>query len=173
MKNKIILGVVLVLAYLFISRETVIDKLMDVDFPISVTQESGIQFYDPEHYSTVDMADQPEMGLVSVVYLYKASCKSCQVFDKNLNKLVGLRPDVAVTKIPGPGIGRYKATYMGEKLNVRFLPFIMIFDREGKLVVSDEGEKHEGYDLFYEWLNDEVDRKNVQLKEEWIRKQAS
>lgn len=173
MKNKVFLVVLFVVVFLFISRETVVDKLMEVEYPISTTQNSGIQFYDPERSSTVDMADQSENGLVSVVYLYKSSCKSCQVFDKNLAKLVRFRPDIAVAKIPGPGIGQYYANYMGEKLNVRFLPFIMIFDREGNLIASDDGEKHDGYDLFYEWLREEVDRKNAQLKEEWAHKQTS
>lgn len=170
MKNKIFLVILICFIAWFVSRETVIDKLMAVEFPITITQNSGIRFYDPEYHSTVDMADQPETGLASIVYLYKASCKSCQIFDKNLSKFVRFRPDVAVTKIPGPGIGRYNAAYMGEKLNVRFLPFIMIFDRNGKLLASDSGETHEGYDLFYEWLQEEVDRKNAQLKEEWEQK---
>jgi len=173
MKKKIFLIIFVGIVYLFFSRETDVDKLMDVQFPITISEGSGIQFFDPEKQSTVDMADQLEQGLVTVVYLYKSTCKSCQIFDTNLNKLVSFRPDVAVTKIPGPGIGRYKAKYMGEKLNVRFLPFIMIFDRDGRLVSSDNGENHEGYDLFYEWLQEEVDRKNAQLKEEWIRSKQS
>jgi len=173
MKIKIILGIVLVVIYLFVSSETEVDKLMDVEFPISIKEQSGIQFYDPEYNSIVDMADQLERGLVSVVYLYKASCKSCQIFDKNLAKLVSLRPDISVTKIPSPGIGRYRANYMGEKLNVKFLPFVMIFDREGKLIAADNGKIYQGRGLFHEWLNEEVDRKNDQLKEEWLRNRSS
>ena len=173
MKSKILLVTLIVIGMFFTLRETLMDKLMEVEFPISIKEGSGIQFYDPKRNSTADVADQLEHGLVTVVYFYKSSCKSCQIFDTNLNKMVSFRPDIAVTKIPGPGIGGFNAAYMGKELNIRFLPFIMIFDREGKLVAEDNGDKHEGYDLFYEWLEEEVDRKNAQLKEEWIRNQKS
>lgn len=173
MKNKIVLVFLIGIVVWFINRETVIDKLMAVEFPIATTQKSGIQFYDPERYETVDMAEQIEKGVVTLVHLYKTSCRGCTVLNTNIDKLVRFRPDVAVTKIPAPGVANYKATYMGEKLNVKFLPFVMIFDREGKLVASDDGEKHEGFDLFYEWLQEEVDRKNSQLKEDWERKRNS
>ena len=172
MKNKILLIVIVGVVFWFVSRETMMDKLMDVQFPIVAKQESGIQFYDPEPGSTVDVADQLERGLVTMVYFYNDNCRGCQIFDTNLNKLVKLRPDIAVTKMPVGKVG-YKVRYMGEKLNAKNLPFIMIFDKNEKLLVSDNGDEHEAYTTFYEWLQEEVDRKNTQLKEEWLQSKQS
>lgn len=172
MKNKILLVVIVGVVFWFVNRETMMDKLMDVQFPIVAKQESGIQFYDPEPGSTVDVVEQLERGLVTMVYFYNSKCKSCQIFDTNLKKLVQLRPDIAVTKMPVEKI-KYKVRYMGEKLNVKNLPFIMIFNKNEKLLVSDNGDEHEAYTTFYEWLQEEVDRKNVQLKEEWEQKRNS
>ena len=71
MKNKIVLVILIGIVAWFVNRETVIDKLMAVEFPIATTQGSGIQFYDPERYDIVDMADQTERGVVTLIHLYK------------------------------------------------------------------------------------------------------
>lgn len=173
MKNKFLILIAIVAAIWHFAYESTMDKLMKVEYPIAVQSGSGEQYYDPKRYSVVDMDDMREPGLVTLVHLYKKGCRGCETLNNNIGKLVQYRPDVAVLQIPAPGMANYTANYKGEKLNVKFLPFVMIFDREGNLLASDDGKEHEGFDLFYEWMQEEVDRKNEQIRDEWMQKKSS
>ena len=173
MNNKFLILIVVAAAIWHFAYESTMDKLMKVEYPIAVQESSGEQYYDPERYSVVDMNDMSETGLVTLVHLYKKGCRGCEIFNSNLGKLMSLRPDIAVVQIPTPGVANYNATYKGEKLNIKSVPFVMIFDQEGNLLASNDGDERHGVELSIEWLNEEVDRKNKQLKEEWEQKKAS
>ena len=172
--NKVI-GIILVLGigYWIFGHETVVDRLMDVEHPIQATEASGVQYYDPEPGSVFDMADLAEPGLITVVHLYKPSCRGCKIMDKELDKLLSIRPDIAIRQVPSPGVIGYQAVSQGEELNVNFVPFILVFDGTGQQLASDNGEENEGEDLLVDWLNSEVDRKNDELRAEWERKHSS
>ena len=169
MNNKFLILIV-VLAIWHFAYESTMDKLTQVEYPIVVQEGSGEQYFDPKPDSVVDMDEMKEAGLVTFVHLYKKGCRGCEILNSNLDKLMSLRPDIAVVQIPSPGVANYEARYKGEKLNINSVPFVMIFDREGNLLASDNGDERHGVELSIEWLNEEVDRKNKQLKEEWVEK---
>ena len=173
MNNKFLIIIVVIVAIWYLAYESVMDKLMKVEYPITVQEASGEQYYDPKRYSVVDMEDMRVSGLATVIHLYKKGCRGCEILNSNLGKLMSLRPDIAVVQIPSPWVVNYKATYKGNKLNIKSVPFVMIFDREGNLLASDDGKDRHGVDLSIEWLNEEVGRKNEQLREEWERKKSS
>ena len=157
----------------FLNRETLVDRLMHVNFPIATSINSGKQYYDPERNEMVDMSRLIEDGLVTVIHLSKSSCNGCKILNRNIDKLLSIRPDIAVVEIPAPGSVGYKAMNRGKELNVKFVPFILIYDKSGKLVAVNDGDKREGTDLFMEWINEEINRKNMQLRDGWVEKKFS
>lgn len=173
MKSKIIIIITLGIIFWFLNRETLVDKLMQADFPITASTKSGKQYYDPERNETVDMSRLIEDGLVTVIHLSKSSCNGCKIFNRNIDKLLLIRPDVAVVEVPAPGSVGYRATNRGKELNVKFVPFILIYDKTGKLVAVNDGDKREGTDIFMEWLSEEIDRKNTQLRDDWVKNKFS
>ena len=169
MKKNIVFVLIAVGIFFFIFQKNTIERLMDVEYPIVATDESGEKEFTPDRGSVVEMSDLIEPGLINIIHLYRSSCAGCQIMDSNIAKLLAIRPDVAVTLIPSPGVIGYQARSLGKVLEIQFVPFIIIFDRNGDQLAINDGENSAGTDFIYDWLNAEVDRINKQKREEWLR----
>ena len=172
MKKYLFLFVIAGVIFWLASKESMIDKLMAVEFPIQESEKVEVRLFEPERGSVVDMSALTSLGRITVVHLHKPSCRGCQIFTNNIAKLQSIRPDVAVTQVDSIA-GTYTPTNQGVDLNVKFVPFVLIFDETGKLLAADDGDEKEGRNLFSDWLNAEIDRKNKQMREEWERKRAA
>ncbi len=171
MKSLIIFVTIATAIYFFVTRETVIDRFMNVDYPTVVTEDSGVKEYTPERGKVVEMSDLAVSGLINIIHIYKPSCNGCKIMNRNIGKLLALRPDIAVTPVVSSSVVSYQARSLDEILNIKFVPFIIVFDRNGVQVAINDGDDRSGTDFVSDWLNAEVAKKNKQLKEEWLSKQ--
>lgn len=65
--------------------------------------------------------------------------------------------------IEAGALGRRKT---GAKYGVEIwsVPFVAIIGRDGKILDVDSQDSDSGSELLYDWINEEIDRKNAQLR---------
>jgi len=170
MKMSIVLLLIAAAIYLYEGEKTTIEKLMDVEYPIFISKDSGFQEYTPKEGAVINMAELIEPGHINIIHLYNPTCDGCTIMDNNLNKMLLIRPDIAITAVLSPHMVNYQAKIADRILNVKYVPFIIIYNRKGELVAVNDGDEREASALLYEWLNEEVRRKNKQNKKEWLQK---
>lgn len=160
MKNIVILMLAVGAIFWFIKSDSDINKLMEVDDSVVILSSSGINDVYPEPGSEIDADILSEYGVPTVIYLHMDSCDACKPVENAVNRLVSYRPDVAVKRLHvkyGYGLRLFSE---GENLWSTHSPFVVIYDKSGRLVSTDIGEgknkNYDGYHMLFEWTNAEA-----------------
>ncbi len=115
--------------------------------------QAGIIRANPKRPFCVD--EHIEQWLPTVIEFYADYCSSCRELNNYLRNFVKLRPDVAVRQIKLSNEWNTSVAWENYKLNIRSIPHVLIYGHDGKLIVQDNGNKKDGYDFIYKWMNDE------------------
>lgn len=98
-------------------------------------------------------------GRITVVVFHDATCEGCITLEHDLEDFHKLRPDVAIHKIRIPPAGKgYYTAISDYSWNIYMAPCVLIYDRNGKLLVADKAYDSPGHDLLYEWMTREAER---------------
>jgi len=162
MKKLLLVGVVGAILF-FVMHDSNMSELMDIDEPLVASENSGEFFIEPGRGDVIEMDDYVKQGLITVIHINDKSCDRCRYLNKFITQHLKFRPDIAVVQIPAPGVAGYSPEYRGKPMHVDFVPYILIFDREGNLMASDEKD-NAGEDLLRDWINEEVARQNKMLR---------
>ncbi|MCU7835287.1 MAG: hypothetical protein KZQ83_08530 [gamma proteobacterium symbiont of Taylorina sp.] len=135
---------VIVLAAVLLLSSYKIEKEID---PSKV----GIKYYDIEEVRFID--DLAEPGYVTIIELFADWCEACsQYLEREQNYIMKKNPRMAIRRID---ISRNNGIDIASKhfnLNIREIPYIMVFDEDGDIIADDADEKSSGskYVWYYE-----------------------
>lgn len=140
-----------------------VDSFVNSEY--AMAEGSGIREveFDTERY---DYTREVVEGAHTVLYFYSDSCYGCRLLHSQLPRFLVVRPDVAVRKFNLGARWSGDQAYNTYGLRIGKTPFIHVYDPEGNVIAADVGQKSEGFDFLYKWMN-------AELKKAWEREHAS
>ena len=159
MKHFLVVLLLAAGAIFFASRDAPVEQLM-IPVTGAVAARGGSSFVDiAPGKLPVTPSYLALPGLTTIVYFHDKTCANCIVMDRNVDDLLGLRPDVAVRKvsISVEGDAYYKAI-RDFQWKVYMSPSFIIFDQHGKMVAADDGTDDAGSELLIEWMTKEAEK---------------
>ena len=95
---------------------------------------------------------------ITVVDFYVDTCSGCRLLARHYKTFSRLRPDVAIRRIhmandwnPAWAKNRYGR-------EIRATPHVLILGPDGTVIAQDSGNRNEGFDLLYQWMNAELEK---------------
>ncbi|MGD2083777.1 MAG: hypothetical protein PVF91_12490 [Chromatiales bacterium] len=154
----ILLAVLIAAGAFFFLRETPLDRLMDADAAVA-SEPGSIARIDPAADGSTAVQDLAAPGRITVVEFHDRSCQACTVSRSNLEKLLNVRPDVAVRLVQ---VGDYGWRESGRKYGVEIwsVPHTVILEPDGRILAENTREEKAGSALLFEWINAEIAREN-------------
>lgn len=91
-------------------------------------------------------------GHYTIIVYHQKMCPDCRRLDRDLDRFLELRKDVAVRKIDlgDQWSGATTARDYGRK--IWWTPFIVIYDVDGKVIRADDGSKRVAWKLLRDWI---------------------
>ena len=148
-------------AYYYWKRPSKLDYLMKSKGPV-VPGKSGLAIVViPDDELPIFSDRLAILGVVTVLYFRDPNCSATASTDRDLAEFLKYRPDVAVRQIPmepSPHGGYLKAIH-DYRLNIWTSPFIVLFDKQGKILASDDKLESAADDLLYSWMYKTLDER--------------
>ena len=114
---------------------------------------------------SIDIQALAEPGLFTVVEFYTDTCPGCRQLGQQYRKFLTLRPDVAVRRVHLSDHWNPYTVSLLYGVDVAATPHVIIYNPQGSVVAADSGTDKRGFELLYQWLNDEY-------KKDWEQKRA-
>lgn len=108
-------------------------------------------------YSRVPILDRDYAvpGHYTIIEYRQKGCPECARLDRDLERFLALRKDVAVRKIDLAAHWSDQTTLRDFHRRVWFTPFVVIYGADGKQIRADDGGKRRAAYLLYDWLKSE------------------
>lgn len=153
-RRKLLLGVFLFGgAYYFWKRPSKMEYLVKSKAPVDPEKSGLVLVSIPEDELPIFSDRLAFRGLVTVLYFRDPNCPGVSILDRNLIDFLKYRPDVAVRQIAlEPSRNGYLKAIRGYRLNIWTSPFIVIFDKAGKVLASDNKLVSDGAELLDAWI---------------------
>ena len=153
-RRKLLLGVFLFGgAYYFWKRPSKMEYLVKSKAPVDPEKSGLVLVSIPEDELPIFSDRLAFIGLVTVLYFRDPNCPGVSILDRNLIDFLKYRPDVAVRQIAlEPSRNGYLKAIRGYRLNIWTSPFIVIFDKAGKVLASDNKLVSDGAELLDAWI---------------------
>lgn len=161
--KKIVFILFCIVAIYFIAGPSKLDTLMDEEMPFFRSSNSGFSDVDPDASQAKHIKDFSEPGLITVVEFFDEKCSACTTWMMpKLKTLNTVRPDVSIKLIH---MTKNYYRFWGEKygLDVPHIPFTVLLDKQGEIIVADDGQDDDGVNMLIEWIN-------AELKRDWEKK---
>lgn len=157
MKNILIILVIVVLIYKF-NKPDVIPMLMNTAHSAQVNSSSGIQDKSSVGGPGFNVSELSVYGQVTVVDFYVSKCPACKQLTKNHQRLLKVRPDLAIRRVRMKD--KWTSQWAQERydLDIKSTPHVIIFDAQGEVIIQDDGNYKGGYKYLFKWLNEELNR---------------
>lgn len=91
-------------------------------------------------------------GHYTIIVYHQKRCPDCQRLDRDLDRFLELRKDVAVRKIDLGDQWSDTSTVRDYGRKIWWTPFIVIYDLNGKPIRADNGGKRAAWKLLRNWL---------------------
>ena len=134
------------------SRPSVLETLLET--PRHSSGDGGIKQIWPGHV----LEESCQADRITIIVFYYNNSARCQSLLRHLSYFAGHRGDAALRMVD---LGEYwlgldyKSKY---GTDIKMLPHVMIFGRDGKLLIGDDGHDKAGLDMLYRWMNEEIKR---------------
>jgi len=140
-------------AYYFWKRPSKIEYLVKSKTAVDPEKSGLVLVSIPEDELPIFSDRLAFIGIVTVLYFRDPNCLGVSILDKNLTDFLKYRPDVAVRQIAlEPSRNGYLKAIRGYRLNIWTSPFIVIFDKAGKVLASDKKLVFDGAELLDAWI---------------------
>jgi len=109
--------------------------------------QSGLKVVKAEHPDQV-----AEYGMYTVVEFYTDRCSACRYLKGYYDQFLPLRPDVSVRRIELPANWNSATASAQYNLDIQSTPHVLIYDQYGQLLVEDEGDNKDAYEVLWKWI---------------------
>ena len=156
LRNLLILGVLaFVVYYYYAARTADINRVLRKapDLPATIAANLFVQLDRPQ--GPVPDSAQAVPGHYTIIVYHQKTCSDCQRLDRDLERFLELRKDVAVRKIDLGNQWSDVSTMRDYGRKIWWTPFIVIYDIDGKPIRADDGSKRVAWELLSDWISRE------------------
>jgi glutaredoxin len=162
-RNRLVAGLMLFCAALLVGgylrfRSPDISSVMVHRAPLSgVTPVTMFVQPDLQHRPVSDRA-YAVLGHYTIIVYHQRTCPDCQRLDRDLERLVRVRPDVAVRKID---LGERWSSAGARRdfgRNIGWTPYVVIYAADGRQISADDGPERHASRLLAAWIKVEAGR---------------
>ena len=156
LRNLLILGVLGFAAYYYYAVRTAdLDRVQRKasDLP-STTPANLFVPVDDKRVALQDSA-YAVSGHHTIIIYHQKTCPDCQRLDRDIERFLEFRKDVAVRKIDLGDQWSDVSTMRDYGRKIWWTPFIVIYDTDGKTIRADDGGKRVAWKLLGDWITHE------------------
>lgn len=124
----------------------------------ALSKNAGMVDIDPRDVDYTDAREFAETGVTTAVVFYDATCEHCRVLYSQLELLTEKRPDVSIKVVH---VNRSYPWPVKFNINVRYVPYVVLLDKEESVIAEDDGKNREGVELLRKWIMAELTEKNI------------
>jgi glutaredoxin len=97
-------------------------------------------------------AGYADPGHYTIIVYHQETCPDCQRLDRDLERFLKLRKDVAVRKIDLGAHWSAESAMRDYERKIWWTPFVVIYGVDGKQLRADDGGKRRAWSLLRDWL---------------------